>query len=191
MSEFVAKLVSIHIGHVGEEERRPADSVEAEASGLAGDKYNGFTRVAQSWDVEPNGTLRRNERQWSAVSKEDLAVLADRMDLAEELAPETLGANLCFEGAPGLSELPKGSKLEFPSGAVLMIEEETLPCAEMGVEIQEEYTSRSGAPVEGRLFPKKALGLRGTLGFVDVPGELKVGDAVTVRPYGPPDRVSK
>ena len=63
VSEFVAKLVSIHIGHVGEEERRPADSVLAEASGLAGDKYNGFTRVAQSWDAEPNGTLRRNERQ--------------------------------------------------------------------------------------------------------------------------------
>ena len=190
MSEFVAKLVSIHIGHEGEEERRPTDSVQAEASGLAGDKYNGFTRVAQSWDAEPNGTLRRNERQWSAVSKEDLAILADRMDLAEELAPETLGANLCFEGAPGLSELPKGSKLEFPSGAVLMIEEETLPCAEMGVEIQEEYTSRSGGPVEGRLFPKKAIGLRGTLGFVDVPGEIKVGDAVTVRPYGPPHRAS-
>ena len=190
VSEFVAKLVSIHIGHVGEEERRPADSVLAEASGLAGDKYNGFTRVAQSWDAEPNGTLRRNERQWSAVSKEDLAILAERMDLAEELLPETLGANLCFEGAPGLSVLPKGSRLEFPSGAVLMIEEETLPCAEIGVEIQEEYTSRSGAPVEGRLFPKKALGLRGTLGFVDVPGELKVGDEVKVRPYRPPNEGS-
>ena len=191
MSEFVARLISIHIGHEGEDERRPADSVQAEPGGLEGDKYNGFTRVAQSWDVEPNGTLRRNERQWSAVSTEDLAILADRMDLAEALAPETLGANLCFENAPGLSVLPKGSKLEFPSGAVLMVEEETLPCAEMGLEIQEEHTTRSGGPVEGRLFPKKALGLRGTLGFVDVSGELKVGDQVTVRPYESPTRVSE
>ncbi|MEE3326687.1 MAG: MOSC domain-containing protein [Myxococcota bacterium] len=191
MSEFVVTLVSIHLGLEGEDERTPVDSVEAEAGGLAGDKYNGVTRVAQSWDPEPNGTIRRNERQWSAVSKEDLATLADRMDLAEPLAPATLGANLCFENAPGLSVLPKGSKLEFPSGAVLMVEEETLPCAEMGLEIQEEHTTRSGAPVEGRLFPKKALGLRGTLGFVDVPGELRVGDEVTVRPYDPPARVSE
>ena len=188
MSEFVATLISIHIGREGEDERTPVDSVEAEAGGLAGDKYKGVTRVAQSWDPEPNGTIRRNERQWSAVSKEDLAILAERMDLAEELAPETLGANLCFENAPGLSTLPKGSKLVFPSGAVLMVEEETLPCAEMGMEIQAEHTSRSGGPVEGRLFPKKALGLRGTLGFVDVPGEIKVGDSVTVRPYQAPDR---
>lgn len=188
MSEFVATLISIHIGREGEEERTSVDSVEAEAGGLAGDKYKGVTRVAQSWDPEPNGTIRRNERQWSAVSKEDLATLADRMDLAEELAPETLGANLCFENAPELSTLPKGSKLVFPSGAVLMVEEETLPCAEMGMEIQAEHTSRSGGPVEGRLFPKKALGLRGTLGFVDVPGEIKVGDRVTVRPYQEPGR---
>lgn len=183
MPEFVATLISIHIGHQGEDERRAVDGVEVEASGLRGDKYSGFTRVAQSWDTEPTGTPRRNERQWSAVSTEDLAILADRMDLAERLAPETLGANLCFRNAPGLSGLPKGSKFCFPSGAVLMVEGETLPCAEMGLEIQEEHTSRSGRPVEGRLFPKKALGLRGTLGFVDVPGEIKVGDEVTVRPY--------
>lgn len=183
MSEFVAMLVSIHIGVEGEAGRHGRDSVQAEPDGLAGDKYQGFTRSAQSWDDEPSGTLRRNERQWTGVSREELAVIADRMDLAETLAPETLSANLCFEGAPGLSVLPKGSKLVFPSGAVLMVEAPTLPCAEMGEEIQSKHTRRSGGSVEGKLFPKLALGLRGTLGFVDVAGELKVGDEVVVKPY--------
>ena len=183
MSEFEITLVSIHIGVSGEEGRQNLVRVQAELDGLAGDKFRGFTRIAESWDQDPTGTPRRNERQWSAVSREDLATIAEKMDLAETLAPETLGANLCFEGAEGISLLAKGSKLAFPSGAVLVVEEETLPCAEMGDTIADLHTRRSGGAVEGKFFPKLALGLRGTLGIVDVPGELNVGDKVIARPY--------
>ena len=183
MSKLVSTLISIHIGKVGETGRYSQASVIAEADGLAGDKYRGFTRIAQSWDEAPTGTVRRNERQWSAVSCEDLAVIAERMDLAEPLAPETLGANLCLDGVSGISRLPRGSKLVFPSGAVLMVEEETRPCLEMGQHIASRHTRRSGGSVEGKIFAKSAMGLRGTLGFVDVPGELKVGDEVVVVPF--------
>lgn len=188
MSDDRITLVSIHVAVEGEGGRQSRDFVQAESDGLAGDKYRGFTRIAQSWDDEPTGTLRRNERQWSGVSLEELGAIADRMDLAEPLAPETLGANLCFKAANGLSTLPKGSKLIFPSGAVLMVEEETLPCADMGEEIQNLHTRRSGGSVEGKLFPKLALGLRGTLGFVDVAGELRVGDEVLLKPYAVPNQ---
>lgn len=183
MSDFGITLVSIHIGVAGEEGRRPVGRVEAELDGLAGDKFRGFTRIAESWDQEATGTPRRNERQWSAVSREDLATIAEKMDLAEALAPETLGANFCFAGVPGISLLAKGSKLIFPSGAVLMVEEETLPCVEMGELIADLHTRRSGGSVESKFFPKLSLGLRGTLGIVDVPGELNVGDKVIARPY--------
>jgi len=183
MSDSAVTLLSIHIGVAGEEGRRPVERVAAELDGLAGDKFRGFSRSAQSWDREETGTPRRNERQWSAVSREDLLRIAEKMDLAETLAPETLGANFCFSGAPGISLLAKGSKLIFPSGAVLMVEEETLPCAEMGKLIADLHTRSSGGAVESKFFPKLALGLRGVLGFVDVPGELVVGDAVIVKPY--------
>ena len=183
MSDFEITLVSIHIGIAGAEGRKKLDRVHAELDGLAGDKFRGFSRIAQSWDPDPTGSPRRNERQWSAVSQEDLATIAEKMDLAEPLVPETLGANLCFEGASGISLLAKGSKLVFPSGAVLLVEEETLPCAEMGDAIADLHTRRAGGAVEGKFFPKLALGLRGTLGIVDVPGELNVGDEVAVRPY--------
>ena len=183
MSDSEFTLASIHIGVAGKEGRQNQARVQAELDGLAGDKFRGFTRVAESWDQDPTGGPRRNERQWSAVSREDLATIAEKMDLAEPLAPETLGANLCFEGAPGISLLAKGSKLVFPSGAVLLVEEETLPCAEMGDTIADLHTRRAGGPVQGKFFPKLALGLRGTLGIVDVPGELNVGDKVSVRPY--------
>ena len=184
MPESVVTLVSIFISQEDEDERQEKESVQAKEDGLEGDKYRGFTRVAKSWDSEPKGTVRRNERQWSAVSMEDLAEIASKMDLAEPLAAQTLGANFCLEGAPGLSVLPRGSKLVFPSGAVLMVEEETMPCAEMGDEIERIHTTRSGSKVKGKMFPKHAIGLRGTLGFVDVVGEIKVGDKVLIRSTG-------
>ena len=53
----------------------------------------------------------------------------------------------------------------------------------MGDTIADLHTRRAGGAVQGKFFPKLALGLRGTLGIVDVPGELNVGDKVSVRPY--------
>ena len=74
----------------------------------------------KAWDVgdkQVSGTIRRNERQWSAVSLEELAEIAQTMDLSESLSAATVGANICLSGVPNLSHLPKGSILKFPSGA--------------------------------------------------------------------------
>jgi hypothetical protein len=105
------------------------------------------------------------------------------MDFKEPLEPGTLGANICLEGFPNFSQLPKGSKLIFPSGAVLLVEEGNPPCAEMGARIAKVFSTNSGQPVEGKFFPKHAMGLRGVIGVVDVAGVISVGDRVIVRPY--------
>jgi MOSC domain-containing protein YiiM len=132
--------------------------------------------------------VRRNERQWSGVSIEELATIRERLDLKEPLEAGTLGANICVEGIPGFSGLPKGSRLAFPSGAVLLVEEDNPPCADMGAQIAVTHTTSSGEPVAGKLFPRHALGLRGVVGIVDVPGSIEVGDRVTVEVYQPPSR---
>ncbi|MCH8890077.1 MAG: hypothetical protein IH827_03195 [Myxococcales bacterium] len=94
--------------------------------------------------------------------------------------PATLGANICVEGIPNFSRLARGSRLVFPSGAVLVIEECNPPCADMGVQIAASHTTNSGESVAGKMFPKYAVGLRGVSGVVDVAGPIEAGDRVVV-----------
>jgi len=183
MKELSAKLVSVHAGNNENYSKEAHESVEVEPDGFVGDKHRGFTRIAQSWDPELNGTVRRNERQWSGVPMGELDVIQKKMDLKEPLTPTTLGANICVEGVSNFSQLPKGSKLIFPSGVVLIVEEENPPCVDMGEQIEHVYTTNSGEPVSGKMFPKHALHIRGVVGFVDIPGIINAGDDVIVQAY--------
>lgn len=189
MKKLEGTLVSVHIGDPGHSEdlsKSERSSAKLELDGFVDDRHRGFERVAQSYDVDPTGTVRRNERQWSGVSAEELATITQRMDLAEPLTAATLGANLCVQGIPGFSQLPKGSRLLFPSGAALLVEEGNPPCSDMGDQISAKYTTKAGESAPGKLFPKRAMGLRGVVGFVDIPGVIQAGDRVVVEVYEPP-----
>ncbi len=183
MKELEGSLISVHTGDNEDLGKDAQAAAKAELDGFVGDKHRGFTRVAWPEDPEPTGTVRRNERQWSGVSVEELAMIQQRMDLKEQLTAATLGANICLEDLPDFSRLPKGTRLIFPSGAVLLVEECNPPCADMGAQIAAKHTTNSGAPVEGRMFPRYALGLRGVVGVVDVPGIINAGDRVIVQVY--------
>lgn len=183
-AELEAKLVSLHSGYNEDMSKESHDSLSIALEGFPGDKHAGFTRLAASWDPEPTGSTRRNERQWSGVTREELAIIAEKMGLGEPLDPGTLGANICLQGMPDFSQLERGSKLIFPSGAVLLVEEGNPPCADMGERIAEVHTATSGEAVAGKFFPKLAMGLRGVVGVVDVPGVISLGDRVIVRPSG-------
>ena len=76
MKELTAKLVTVHAGDNEDLSKEAHKSVEIEPDGFVGDKHRGFTRIAASWDPEPNGTIRRNERQWSGVSLEEIGPAA-------------------------------------------------------------------------------------------------------------------
>ena len=185
MKEVTGTLRSVHAGNNEDYSKPVTTSAEVELEGFPGDKHRGFQRTAQSWDSEPTGTARRNERQWSGVSVEELEVIRTRLDLREPLTAATLGANVCVEGVPNFSRLPKGSKLVFPSGAVLVVEEDNPPCTWMAEQIVAKHTTNSGEPVLGKMFPKYALGLRGVVGVVDVPGVINQDDSVIVMRYEP------
>jgi MOSC domain-containing protein YiiM len=188
MKELIGTLVSIHTGGNEDLSKEARETARLELDGFVDDKHRGFQRIAASYDRDPTGTVRRNERQWSGVSVEELAIVRERLDLKEPLGAGTLGANVCVEGIPGFSGLPKGSRLAFPSGAVLLVEEDNPPCADIGIQIAAAHTTNSGEPVAGRMFPKLAMGLRGVVGIVDVPGSIQVGDRVSVEVYAPPSR---
>jgi len=174
------------VGNNEELSKEPRESLIAEIGGFAGDKHHGSVR--ETWEGEwgPKGTLRRNERQWSGVSVEELAHISERLDLTEALSPVTLGANLCVEGIAEFSLLPKGTKLLFPSGAVLLVEEYNPPCTDMGAQIAARHSSRSGEPLNKQSWLRPASGRRGLVGVIDVPGEIRAGDEVVVWVYESP-----
>ena len=180
MNELDARVVSVHSGDHEDLHKDAFESVEIDFEGFPGDGHRGFTRVTWQGDKDPEGTVRRNERQWSGVSTEELTLITERMDLTRPLEASTLGANLCVEGIPGFSELPRGTRLILPSGAVLLVEETNPPCKDMGQQIAAAYATRTGEPADFRLFPRHSIGLRGVVGVVDVPGLIRAGDRVVV-----------
>jgi hypothetical protein len=127
MKKFLGKIlkgrvISVHVGNNEDLSKEQRESLNAEIGGFAGDKHQGPVRETWEGEWQPAGTARRNERQWSGVSTEELDYITERLELTEPLSPATLGANLCVEGIPEFSLLPKGTKLVFPSGAVLLVE---------------------------------------------------------------------
>ncbi len=84
----------------------------------------------------------------------------------------------CKADSRTLLRLPRGTRLLFPSGAALVVEEENPPCADMGAEIETTYATNGGEPAVGKMFGKHSFGLRGVVGVVDVPGEIRTGDRV-------------
>ena len=183
---LMGKVVSVHLGNNEDFSKEQQESLMAEIGGFAGDKHHGTVRKAFDGEWEPKGTLRRNERQWSGVSVEELAHISERLDLTEPLSPTAVGANLCIEGIADFSLLPKGTKLLFPSGAVLLVEEYNPPCSHMGAQIAAKYSTRSGEPLNEQTWLRPSSGRRGVIGVIDVPGQIRAGDEVEVRVFEAP-----
>jgi MOSC domain-containing protein YiiM len=181
MESRKATVVSVHVGREGELAKAACPCIRVELDGVVGDRHRSFVRETWLGDKQPQGTLRRNERQWSAVSLEELAAISTRLDLSEPLQASDLGANLCLSGVAALSRLPRGTIMKFPSGATLIVEEFNPPCAGMGESLGIKYLTRSGRPVSAKEFCKAARLTRGIVGVVEIAGEIRVGDLVSIR----------
>ena len=183
MTKLQALVVSVHAGSNGDMSKEEHPAIEAALDGIVGDAHRSYVRKAWAGDKQPEGTVRRNERQWSAVSVEELAEIQEAMDLSEAPSPTALGANLCLSGIRGLSLLPKGSVLRFPSGAELLVEEYNPPCHDMGKKLAAMHVTRSGEPLLSTAFSKAAKLSRGLVGVVEVAGIIRAGDKVEVELY--------
>lgn len=186
MKKIAGVVVSVHVGAADEFAKAPRERIQMELDGVVGDRHRSHQRSTWAGDKQPEGTVRRNERQWSAMSVEEIADISDAMDLTEPLSAAQLGANICLSGVPQLSRLPKGTIIRFPSGAELMVEEYNPPCHGMGQEIANAMRARSGKTIESTAFSKAAKLSRGIVGVVEVPGEISVGDEITIEIYETP-----
>jgi MOSC domain-containing protein YiiM len=98
-----------------------------------------------------------------------------------EVKAEWVGANLVTSGIPDLTLLPPSSRLQFPSGATIVIDIENLPCRYPAEVIANHYPN----PTVG--FVKAALHKRGVVGWIEAEGMIARGDAITV--WLPPQRM--
>jgi MOSC domain-containing protein YiiM len=181
-----AAVVSVHAGSNDNLSKDQHASVQVELDGFVGDRHRSFERTTWQGDKQRQGTTRRNERQWSAVSVEELAEIGEAMDLIEPLTASSLGANLCLSGLNELSRLPRGTVLKFPSGAELIVEEFNPPCHDMGKQLASVLSTRSGKPLSSTAFSKAAKLTRGVVGVVEVAGKISAGDEVTIELYEAP-----
>lgn len=187
MNKLIGHVIEVNLGTKDEQlSKHSCDSVQAELDGFVGDRHRSISRKTWAGDKQTEGTVRRNERQWSAMSVEELASISERMDLTQKLSAAVLSVNLCFKGIPKLSLLPKGTILKFSSGAQLMVEEYNPPCAEMSEKIAAAFTCNSGEPLAKNAFSQAAIFTRGLVGVIEVAGKICVGDEVIVEVYQPP-----
>lgn len=186
MTKLSARVVSVHAGSNDDMSKEEHASIEVALDGIVGDAHRSYVRKTWAGDKQPEGTLRRNERQWSAVSVEELAAIQEEMDLTNPPTATELGANLCLSGIRDLSRLPKGTVLRFPSGAELIVEEYNPPCHDMGKKLAGSHTTHSGKPLSSTAFSKAAKLTRGIVGVVEAPGLISAGDEVEVEVYETP-----
>lgn len=186
MKNFTGRVVSVHAGSNDDLSKQRHASIQIELDGVVGDRHQSFERTAWEGDKQPEGTIRRNERQWSAVSVEELAAIQEAMDLKQTLTAAELGANLCLQGIDELSRLPKGTLLKFPSGVELTVEEYNPPCHDMGKKLAAIYSTRTGKQLSSTAFSKAAKLTRGVVGVVEVAGTVSEGEEVIVELYETP-----
>ena len=186
MTKLTASVVSVHAGSNDDMSKQELAAIDVQLDGIVGDAHRSYVRKAWAGDKQAEGTVRRNERQWSAVSREELAEIQDAMDLIERPTPTELGANLCLSGIRELSRLPKGTVLRFPSGAELIVEEYNPPCHDMGKKLAATHQTRSGKPLSSTAFSKAAKLSRGLVGVVEVPGAIEAGEEVEIEIYESP-----
>jgi MOSC domain-containing protein YiiM len=176
------KVVSLHLGDEGVLEKAGCTEVEVALDGFVGDRHRGLDRETWAGDKQPEGTVRRNERQWSAVAQEELVTISQGMGLDSTLSAADVGANLCLSGIPDFSRLPRGTLLRFEAGVALIVEEYNPPCADMGARLAKTQRSRSGEPLADTAFSQASKFCRGIVGVVEVGGKISVGESVEVVP---------
>lgn len=160
----------------------PRERLAALFEGLEGESHGGLTRASCSRVSRqyPKGTVIRNTRQISILSREEIAATGAQIGIPS-IDPCWLGANIVLEGLPELTLLPPSSRLLFESGASLVVDMENAPCAFSAKEIEAEH------PGHGARWGAAAHGRRGVTAWVEAEGEVVIGAIASL--HCPPNRL--
>jgi hypothetical protein len=156
-------------------EKAEVETLHLTFAGIEGDFHAGLTRKSDVRTIKQyaRDTDIRNVRQLTLVSEEELKDIAARMKIPEAKA-EWLGANILTSGIPDLTLLTPSTRLQFPSGATLVVDMENFPCRQVLGVFSQHYSE----PAVG--FVTAALHKRGLTAWVEREGTISVGDRITL-----------
>lgn len=175
-----ARVAGVYVAPIDRFETRAVEEMALNFEGIEGDFHAGYVRRSggrEPW--YPRGTEMRNERQLSVVAPDELALIAERMGIAE-VRPEWIGANLVISGVPRLSMLPSGTMMFFKGGVTLKIDAQNGPCRVSGRSVA-EHAGMADHDAGSLLFPKVAKRLRGLVAWVEKPGRIRNGEELSLR----------
>lgn len=176
--KFTAELADLFLAAGDDFISKSVPELELTYEGIVGDHHAGLTR--KSGGREPwykRGTEMRNERQVSLLSVEEVAIIAERLNV-DHFDAGRIGANMLISGLPQFSQIPSRTQFFFPSGAVLRIDGYNAPCKIAGAALQADYDGRDDIELG---FVKAAAELRGLVAWVERPGLVRKGDEIKVR----------
>jgi hypothetical protein len=182
--KFTGKIEGLFLrpSRAGGFEKAPTGAIRLGLDGPEGDCHTGLTRKSDSRTTAlyQRGLDIRNVRQLTLLSREELQEIADALGIMW-VDPSWLGANLVLSGVPDFTMLPPSTRLQFPSGATIVVDMENYPCSQIA-----EVIGRHHPEVE-RQVVKKAMHKRGVTAWVEREGDVKMGDAVAL--FIPPQRI--
>jgi len=163
-------------------EKARVESLKLRFDGIEGDCHSGLTRKADVRTIRqyPRDTPIRNVRQLTLLSVEELSQIPRLMEIPD-VKPEWVGANVVTSGIPDLTLLPPSSRLQFPSGATVVVDMENEPCR-YPAEIIERHN-----PQQKLGFVKAAKHKRGLTAWVEREGDIGLADEITL--WIPPQRL--
>jgi len=172
----LARVLATHVWPAGASVPIVVDELVLDWGGPVGDRHYGETMHSdvRQRPVFERGTVIRNHRQLSLVDVAELDLIAAALGV-ERLSAGLIADNICIDGIPHLTSLPRMTRLIFDGGAVLMLGGENLPCTTAGAMVEAVH----GTPAHA--FPKAAMGRRGVTGWVEHPGVVRPGSAITIR----------
>jgi hypothetical protein len=163
-------------------EKQKRESLSLKLSGPEGDCHTGLTRLSDSRTLltYKRNTVIRNVRQLTIISVEEMAEVGRAMNLPS-IDASWLGANMVTSGIPDLTLLPPSTRLQFPSGATVVVDMENAPCRQVADVISKTH------PEQGPQFVKAATNKRGVTVWVECEGDIKIGDEIKI--FIPPQRI--
>jgi MOSC domain len=161
---------------------KPATGVLALSFEGPDDCHSGLTRKSDSRTLAlyKRGIDIRNVRQLTLVSDEELADIAMNAGIPA-IQPEWFGCNIVTTGIPDLSLLPPSTRLQFPSGATIVVDMENMPCKQIA-----DVVALHHPEVQFRLI-EAARHKRGVTAWVEREGSVQAGDSIAI--FIPPQRI--